>query len=69
MRRRARPLALSDNQLQRVMLLAGPLSPEKRSTFLERLAPQLERLGRFSDDDLDRVAQSALRGLLQRAAS
>ena len=53
--------ALSDNQLALVMTAAGPLPPEKRSVFLERVAARLQLRGpRFSDDDLDDAIRRAL---------
>ena len=62
--------ALSDNQLKAVMIAAGPLSPEKRSVFLERIAARLQLLGgRFSDADLDAAVGLALRGLIQDSAA
>jgi hypothetical protein len=62
-------LALSDEQLQTVMIAAGPLPPEKRGVFLERVAARLRLRGhRFTDADLDRAIRSALQGLIQSAA-
>jgi hypothetical protein len=32
------PLALTDPQLEAIMVASGPMTPEKRSLFLERVA-------------------------------
>jgi hypothetical protein len=62
--------ALSNDQLERVMLAAGPLAPAKRSLFLERVAARLQLHGRnFSDADLDRAMHQALTGLVQNSAA
>jgi hypothetical protein len=64
-------LSLSDEELHTIMLAAGPLAPEKRSVFLERVAAQLSRSARgrgFSDTDLDTAVQMALCGLAHEAA-
>jgi hypothetical protein len=62
--------ALSDSQLQIVITAAGPLPPEKRSVFLERIAARLQLRGaRFSDADLDDAVRRALYGLIQNAAA
>jgi hypothetical protein len=58
--------SLSDTQLRTVMTVAGTLDQDKRSTFLERIAAQLQQRGRFNDDD---VAQLALTGLVQHPAA
>jgi hypothetical protein len=62
--------ALSDDQLQTVMIAAGPLPPEKRGLFLERVAARL-RLGgpRFTDHDLDQAIRLALKGLIRESAA
>jgi len=39
------PLALSDAQLKTVMVFAAGIPPEKRSTFLERVAAMLAMRG------------------------
>ena len=62
--------ALNDNQLKAVMIAAGPLSPEKRSVFLERVAARLQLHGsRFNDADLDAAVKRALRGLIQNTTA
>lgn len=45
---------------------ASVLSVEKRDTYLQRIAAQLERRGRFGDADVADVAQRALHGLIQQ---
>jgi hypothetical protein len=60
-------LALSDEQLQTVMIAAGPLPPEKRSVFLERVGARLQLRGhRFTAADLDDAIRVALTGLIFR---
>jgi hypothetical protein len=62
-------LALTDAQLEIVMVAAGGLPAEKRSVFLERVAARLRLHGpRFTDADLDAATQAALTGLIQSAA-
>jgi len=62
-------LALSDDQLAKVMTAAGRLPVEKRSVFLERVAAMLQLRGpRFTDADLGAAIQAALTGLIQSAA-
>ena len=61
-------LALSDSQLEIVMAAAASLPTEKRATFLERMAGQLERRGRH-DADFDKAVQRALQGLIQNSAA
>jgi hypothetical protein len=63
------PIALSDAQLRLVQTAAGPLSPDKRSVLLERVAAQLGQLGyrRVRDSDVERAVMVSLRGLLQHA--
>jgi hypothetical protein len=66
-------IALSDSQLSKVMAAATPLSPEKRSVLLERIAAHLQLYGRrggrgFGDTDVELAVQAALRGLARPAA-
>ena len=61
-------ISLSDGQLQIVTRAAANLSPEKRGVFLERIAGELERRGRFTDADVAAAAQRALSGLVQEVA-
>jgi hypothetical protein len=62
-------LALTDAQLEIVMVAAGRLPVEKRSVFLERVAARLQLRGpRFTDADLGAAIQAALTGLVQSAA-
>jgi hypothetical protein len=42
------PLALTSDQLLRVMTIAADLSVEKRDLLLQRLAARLQLLGRFT---------------------
>ena len=58
-------LALTDAQLEIVMVAAGSLPAEKRSVFLERVAARLRLHGpRFTDADLGAAIQTALTGLI-----
>jgi hypothetical protein len=62
-------LALSDDQLQTVMVAASGLPAEKRGVFLERVAARLRLHGpRFTDADLGAAIRAALIGLVQSAA-
>ena len=61
--------ALTDAQLEIVMVAAGNLPVEKRGVFLERVAARLRLHGpRFTDADLGAAIQAALTGLIQSAA-
>ena len=61
--------ALTDAQLEIVMIAAGSLPVEKRNLFLERVAARLRLRGsHFTDADLDAAVQAALTGLIQSAA-
>ena len=61
--------ALTDAQLEIVMVAAGSLPAEKRSVFLERVAARLRLHGsHFTDADLGAAVQAALTGLIQSAA-
>jgi hypothetical protein len=62
-------LALSDQQLAAVMIAAGPVPPEKRGLFLERIAARLRLLRRFDDAELDQAVALALCGLIQESAA
>jgi hypothetical protein len=55
---------------QAIIAAAGDrLPPEKRATFLDRVAGRLRMLGyRFTDADLDDAVRTALTGLIQSAA-
>jgi hypothetical protein len=57
-------ISLSDTQLKAVMAAASSLVPERRDTFLQRIAAMLRR-GRFTDSDVADLAQLALTGLAQ----
>ena len=63
------PISLSDHQLDLVVTAARTLDPEKRDTFLRRIAAHLQRCGRFSDRDVSEAAQAALVGLVQEPAA
>jgi hypothetical protein len=65
------PISLTDSQLALVMTAARPLSLEKRSAFLERIAARLRLVGyrKVADDDVERAIGAALRGLLQAPAA
>ena len=57
-------LSLSDAQLDVVIRGACDLAPEKRSTYLERLAALLQqRAGKFSDADVITAMEISLRSL------
>ena len=60
--------ALTDAQLEIVMIAAGSLPVEKRGLFLERVAARLRLHRRFTDADLGAAIQAALKGLIQSAA-
>jgi len=70
-------LALSDAQLQTLMVAAKQLEPDKRAVLLERLGAELRLRhrpggrGAFhpSDDDIELAMRTALTGLLQGAAA
>ena len=63
------PLALSDSGLRIVMTAAAGLPPEKRSTFMERIAALLGQIRRPSDADIRRAVHAALRGVMQSPAA
>ena len=65
------PLSLSDQQLSIVVTVAGALPIEKRADFLTRIAATLSiRHGfRFSDADVARAANEALRTLVHGHAA
>jgi hypothetical protein len=60
---------LDDRQLKIVMTAAAFLAVEKRDTFLQRVAAELERVRRPGDRDVEAAAQVALKGLLQAPAA
>ena len=61
--------ALTDAQLEIVMVAASSAPVEKRSIFLERVAARLRLHGpRFTAADLNAAIQAALTGLIQSAA-
>jgi hypothetical protein len=62
-------IALSDRQLQAVIVAAQPLAVDKRACFLERIAAELARIHRPDDRDVDRAVRAALRGLMQAPAA
>ena len=57
-------LGLTDDQLKVVMIAASGLPPDKRSTFLDRVAARLQLRGSFTSDDLAKSISVALQGLL-----
>ena len=60
------PLGLTDAQLTAVMQAAGPLDPQKRGVFLERVAARLRYIGsRLNDEELNAAIQVVLRSLIQ----
>jgi len=62
--------ALTDAQLEIVMVAASGLPAEKRATFLDRVAARLRMRGfRFTDADLDDAVRQALVGLIQNSAA
>jgi hypothetical protein len=63
------PLALTDSQLHRVMVVAQTLAVEKRDTFLQRVAAKLADVRRPDDQDLARAVAAALRGLIHEPAA
>ena len=62
------PLALSDSQLNTVMMATADLPPEKRSLYLERVGAMMNERGRFNDTDVAKVAKLALTGLVRQPA-
>jgi hypothetical protein len=68
-------IALSDSQLARVMTAAVPLSPEKRSVLLERIAAHLKLHGHrgcgrcYGDADIEAALASGLQGLAHKSAA
>jgi hypothetical protein len=60
---------LDDQQLKIVMTAAASLAVEKRDTFLQRIAAELERVTRPGDRDVEAAARVALKGLLQAPAA
>ena len=60
-------LALTDKQLQTVMLAARSLETERRDVYLQRVSAMLMVRRRFTDADVAQVSQLALYGLIQRA--
>lgn len=62
-------LSLTDQQLDIIAGKASELVPEKRSTYLERVAAILmQRAGRHTTADVVEAAEMALRSLTQREA-
>ena len=66
----ANMIALTDIQLETVMMLARQLEPEKRSTYLQRFAAELGRhSGRVNDSNVASAAETALASLVQHTAA
>jgi len=61
-------IQLSDSQLETVMTAAA-LAVDKRACFLERVAAELNRVCQPNDQDVERAARAALRGLMQAPAA
>lgn len=59
----AKPISLSDKQLEIVMDPAADLPVEKRAVLLERIAARLRLIGHFDDDDLERAVRLAQHNL------
>jgi hypothetical protein len=64
-------IALSDAQLDTIVSLARRLEPEKRDSYLQRIAADLAvRHGfRFTDADVSAAAHAALQGLVHEPAA
>jgi len=62
-------IQLSDSQLETVMTAATSLAVDKRACFLERVAAELNRVCQPNDQDVERAARAALRGLMQAPAA
>jgi hypothetical protein len=60
------PLALSDAQLQTLMIFAADIPPEKRSIFMERIEAMLRVRHRFDDSDVAEISRLAACGLIHR---
>ena len=56
-------IALTDHQLQIVMVAANKLPLEKRGIFLDRVVARLSLHGRFTGADFDAALRLALQGL------
>ena len=63
------PVSLSDSQLQAVMTAAASLPPEKRDTFLQRVAARLRQRSNFHDGDVSDVCALSLKGLVFEPAA
>ena len=63
-------IALTDNQLETVMMLARQLEPEKRAAYLQRFAAELGKYsGRICDNSVAEAARIALASLVQHTAA
>ena len=63
-------IALTDIQLETVMMLARQLEPEKRAAYLQRFAAELGRhSGRVTGSSVTAAAQTALASLVQHSAA
>jgi hypothetical protein len=63
------PLALTDNQLDQVMVAARDLPASKRCALLEAVAIELREHPKFSDTDLDRAMRNALAAIRERPST
>jgi hypothetical protein len=62
------PFALTDHQLELVMMATAPFDPAKRAVLMERMAAHL-RLNGPTDTDVNRAIKAAMVGLLQGSAA
>ena len=63
-------IALTDIQLETVMMLARQLEPEKRAAYLQRFAAELGRhSGRVNNASVAAAAETALASLVQHSAA
>jgi hypothetical protein len=67
--RLARPISLSDAQLDAVMTAAEPLQPSERGKFLEALADALRQQGELGDGALARTVRHVIRRSFVRPSS
>ena len=65
------PFGLTDRQLELVMRAASSVPPEKRDTFLQRIAARLQAVGlrHPTDDDVASALRKAVEGLVHAPAA
>jgi hypothetical protein len=65
------PFALTNHQLELVMMATAPLDPAKRAVLMERMAAHLRLNGvrHPTDTDVNRAIKAAMVGLLRGSAA